>query len=180
MSAMQLQGNLRTLLLVILACFISGCSEKRGTQDLEKFVADLKSAEAAEIEPLPVIEPAELYEYAAASEGNPFSITNVLPEKKEVLKAAPLVAELDREREKLEYFPLDSLRMAGTLDQGGALWAMIIVPDGTIYRVKKGNYIGTNLGEILQVVEGQVVVEETFESGEGTWEKRKVSVALPE
>jgi Tfp pilus assembly protein PilP len=41
-------------------------------------------------------------------------------------------------------------------------------------------FTGTNLGKILQVVEGQIVIEETYESDNGEWEKRKVSVALPE
>lgn len=169
----------RVFFLLALS-LLGGCENTKGTEDLEQFVAEIKSATAPEVEPLPIIEPVESYQYAAASEGNPFSISNVLPEKKEVPKAPPLLAELDRDREVLEFFPLDSLIMVGTLKQGDVLWAMIVAPDGTIHRVKKGNYIGSNLGEILEVVEGQIKVEETFESDDGEWEKRVVAVALPE
>ena len=171
----------RFLVFSLLCLFVAGCDKVKGTKDLEEFVSKTKSSAVPEVEPLPGVEPAESYQYAAAFEGNPFSIINVLPEQKEALKkkVAPLIAELSRDREALEFFPLDSLEMAGTLTLDGTRWAIIMAPDGTVHRVSKGNYLGTNLGEILEVVEGSIKVEETVQAEGGELEKRIVAVALP-
>jgi type IV pilus assembly protein PilP len=124
----------KSVFLVAISLLLTACTDDRGIQDLEQFVAEQKSIKPPEIEPLPVIEPADSYAYAAASEGNPFSISNVIPDVKVMPKAEPLVMKLDRDREILEYFPIDSLKMVGTLNQGGALWAMVVAPDDTIHR----------------------------------------------
>lgn len=174
--------NSKWLLLVSAGLLLSACADNRGTEDLKRYVEEINRIEALEIESLPIILPTDSHAYSAYSEGNPFSIFNVLPEKsEEPAKAiAPLVFDQGRKREELEKHPLESLTMVGTLSLGKGLWAIVKTFDGTIYRVKKGNYMGTNLGEILQVVESQIVIEETYKSGEGSWKKRKISVALPE
>ncbi len=70
--------------------------------------------------------------------------------------------------------------MVGTLEQSGRAYAIIFAPDDTVHSVSKGNYAGTQLGEIIEVLEGEIVLEETVKLNNGRWEKRKVSLALIE
>ena len=86
----------------------------------------------------------------------------------------------NRTPEFLESFPLDTLRMVGTLSQGEYLWALIRTPDSTIQRVSEGNYMGQNYGKIVQVSDVVIKLTEIIPDGYGGWRERASSVALSE
>ena len=86
----------------------------------------------------------------------------------------------DRPQEPLEEFPLDSLRMVGTLERNEDSWALIKASDDTIHRIKPGNYIGQNHGKIISVNEYAVDLTEIIPDGMGGWMERHASVALSE
>ena len=86
----------------------------------------------------------------------------------------------NRTPEFLESFPLDTLRMVGTLSQGEYLWALIRTPDSTIQRVSEGNYMGQNYGKVVQVSDGDIKLTEIVPDGYGGWRERASSVALSE
>jgi len=148
--------------------------------DLKAFTASVREQAKPEIEPLPTIEPAESFEYSASKTVNPFSEQNVIPKIKASLEIAPVLPDQGRVREPLEYFPLDSLRMVGTLTQGDEIFAVVFAPDDTVHRLKRGDYAGTQLGEVTEITPGEVILEETVRRRNGQWEKRKVSLALIE
>ena len=75
---------------------------------------------------------------------------------------------------------LDSLRMVGILQRGGAIEALIKTQDGTVHRVKTGNYLGQNNGKITLVAEDKVEMTEIVSDGAGGWLERQASVALSE
>ena len=159
---------------------LTACSDNDGLDDLRVFTAAQKAKKASPIEPLPSIKEAEKFQYTASSIVSPFSEENVLPEIKATLEISPILPDQDRIRQPLEYFPLDSLKMVGTLEQGGRTYAIVFAPDDTVHSVTKGNYAGTQLGEVIEVLEGEIVLEETVKLKNGRWEKRKVSLALIE
>ena len=148
--------------------------------DLVAFTESVKARPKPEIEPLPTIKPAESFEYTASETVKPFSELNVIPKIKASLEIAPVLPDQGRLREPLEYFPLDSLRMVGTLEQSQQMYAVVFAPDDTVHQLKKGNYAGTQLGEVIEISAGEVVLEETVQRKNGQWEKRKVSLALIE
>jgi len=88
--------------------------------------------------------------------------------------------DLNRPREPLEEYPLDSLRMVGILELKGTRWALIKTPDETIHRVRVGNYMGQNHGRITRITETQVDLIEIVPDGLGGWMERKAQVALVE
>ncbi len=178
-----MSGFIRRLPSLALVCGIlalAACSNNDGLDDLRAFTEAERAKKASKIEPLPEIRPAEVFRYTASSIVSPFSQENVLPEIKATLEISPILPDQDRIRQPLEYFPLDALRMVGTLEQDGRKYAVVFAPNDTVHRVAKGHYAGTQLGEVIEVLEGEIVLEETVKLKNGRWEKRKVSLALIE
>ena len=169
-------GLLAVALLASLQALASGALLK----DLEAFTDSVRARPKPEIEPLPTIKPAESFEYTASETIKPFSELNVIPKIKASLEIAPVLPDQGRLREPLEYFPLDSLRMVGTLEQNSQMYAVVFAPDETVHQLTKGNYAGTQLGEVIEISAGEVILEETVQRKNGQWEKRKVSLALIE
>jgi type IV pilus assembly protein PilP len=87
---------------------------------------------------------------------------------------------LDRPKEELEEFPLESLKMVGYWYQKGLASAIIRSPDGKVHRVKTGNYVGLNFGQISSVTDVEVKVKEMVQDGAGDWSERESSLQLVE
>jgi type IV pilus assembly protein PilP len=166
--------------VIVMVFSLLACSNNDGLDDLRAFTEAERAKKASAIEPLPSLRATEVFKYTASSIVSPFSQENVLPEIKATLEISPILPDQDRIRQPLEYFPLDSLKMVGTLEQNDQMFAVIFAPDDTVHSVSKGNYAGTQLGEIIEVLESEIVLEETVKLRNGRWEKRKVSLALIE
>jgi type IV pilus assembly protein PilP len=87
---------------------------------------------------------------------------------------------LNRPKEELEDFPLESLKMVGYLFQKGVGHAVIRSSEGKIYRVKAGNYIGLNFGQVVSVMETEVKIKEMVQDSVGDWSERESSLLLVE
>ena len=84
-----------------------------------------------------------------------------------------------RVKEPLESFPLDALDMVGTIgDPMNSPTALITDPSGAVHRVKPGNYLGQNDGQITAVYEDRVELVELVSNGNGGWMERPASIAL--
>ena len=86
---------------------------------------------------------------------------------------------MERRREPLEAFPLDALKMVGTLRKTGLGYALIQV-DKTVYQAKVGNYIGQNFGMITRVSDTAVELKEIVQDASGEWTERKAQLELQE
>ncbi len=179
-SASSKPHGRRWPLLGLLLILLWGCGIDENVDDLLEFTKTVRGQEKAEVEPLPTIHPTESFRYTASSIVSPFSIENVIPQAKSSLEIDPVLPDQGRFRQPLEYFSLDSLKMVGTLKKDSDLYAIVFAPDGTVHRVSKGDFAGTQLGEILDISDGAIVLEETVRLSRGGWEKRKVSIALSE
>ncbi len=82
--------------------------------------------------------------------------------------------------EELEQFELDSLRMVGTIDNESNNWAIVLDPNGVVHRVKVGNYIGGNIGKIINIFEDRIDLREIMQDSGGRWEEREAALALLE
>ena len=89
-----------------------------------------------------------------------------------------LTPDINRNKEPLEEFPLDALRMVGTIGANGKTYAMIKAPDGVIHRVTVKDHMGQNYGEITQISESEVGLMELVPDGFGGWVQRAASLAL--
>lgn len=142
------------------------------------------------IEPLPEIKPYEAYAYKSGKENapNPFKLFYVVNKPEitdEAIADDGLTEEMEREirnrnREELEQFELDSLRMVGTIDNENNNWAIVLDPNGVVHRVKVGNYIGANIGKIINIYEDRIDLREIVQDSTGRWEEREAALALLE
>ncbi len=172
--------------LVSAACWLalgltlSGCSGSN-TQDLQRFVETTRSQQQSKIEPLPEFKPYETYLYQAGELRSPFD-PGVPGQTEQILTGATsnIHPEANRAREPLEDFPLDTLRMVGTLEQNGQSWGLVLASDATIHRVQPNNYLGQNHGKIKQISEFEIELTEIVPDGLGGWMERPASLALSE
>jgi type IV pilus assembly protein PilP len=163
--------------LIIAAVLLSGCGQ--GMNDLQQYVEEVKARKSAPIKKTPTVNPPPLVDY---SEGlkDPFDSSVLNKVIKVSVKSSGVSPDPNRTPEYLENYPLDTLRMVGTMSQEATLWALIKTPDATIQRVAVGNYIGQNYGKIVQVSDTRVGLSEIIPDGFGGWMKRATSIALSE
>jgi len=169
----------KTIVCMALFTVLSGCV-KSEFEDLSVFVEQVKAKPAAAISPIPFVKPYESYAYIVEGQRDPFQ-----KEEGPQFSDAEVAAEgpgpdLDREKEALEAYPLDTLRMVGTLSRNGESWGLIKANDGVIHRVKSGHYLGQSFGRIINVEEQQIDLNEWVATTDGRWVERDASLALIE
>lgn len=169
----RVSTNVRTWVLCLAVLAISACSS--GMDDLEKYVQDTKNLPPPPLDPLPVMQQFETFEYAAQDLRDPFS--NPSDEQASSAGAGPR-PDPDRRKEALEAFPLDGLDMMGTLGAGDSLIGLIMDPDRVIHRVVVGNYMGQNDGRITSISEDKIELAELVPDGAGGWIERRADIAL--
>lgn len=156
---------------------LMGCGANE-FQDLKAFVAQSGEGLRGKVEPLPQVAPYEPFVYNDFELPNPFA-----PRKKEANRTggAGPQPDMDRKREALEAFPLESLKMVGTLERSNHNWAIIKTPDHNLYRVHPGNYMGQNFGKITMVSEAAVSLQELIQdTTTGSWSERTSTLQLLE
>ena len=84
---------------------------------------------------------------------------------------------MKRPKQPLEAFPLDALKFVGILEQGPLIWALIKQPDGLISRVKPGDYMGQNYGQIVGIKEKIIQLDELVQLN-GKWDKKRIVINL--
>lgn len=164
------------VLLMLVACVACGRSVTSTPGDapnLEKWVAEVKNRPAPPLEPLPVMQQFETFEYDAQTLRDPFS--NAFSDESGGSGPRP---DPNRPKQTLEQFPLDSLNMVGTIGGGANLVALVMAPDKVTYRVRAGVYMGQNDGRVTAVHEDRIDLVELVPDGAGGWLERPASVAL--
>lgn len=168
----------RALPLVVSLALLSGCAGD-GMDDLRDFVKNAHADRKPKIEPLPEVKPYEAYAYAAADLPNPFSTSNLRPRTAHGKASGPR-PDMNRRKEPLEEFPLDGLKMVGTLSRGKQSWAVIQAPDGTVHRVQRGNFMGHNFGRITRISDDRVDLVELHQGPLGDWQEREAVLSIQE
>lgn len=164
----------RLLLPLAVAAVLAGCSSE--IDELKSFVRDSEKGLPRRIDPLPAVKPFEPFAYEGFDLPDPFKPRKLSAPKE---GAGGLAPDLNRRKEPLEAFPLEQLKMVGTLSQGKDTFA-IVRADKTLYRVKKGNYMGQNFGLITDVTEGDIKLKEIVQDSAGDWAERQSVLPLLE
>ena len=151
---------------------LAACSGQGGLHD---WVAQVKARKGAPLPPLPVVKTFETFLYQDQDKRDPFEPA---PPQANVNNMAGPHPDQNRPREPLEAFPLDSLKMVGTIGTKGSIEALIKDPQGVIHQVHVGDYMGQNYGHVTQVTSGDVGLVELVPNGSGGWMERDASVAL--
>ncbi len=181
----RLSASLMRIFLLSLALVtLAGCG-RAGTADLDAYIAEVSSRPGGAIDPIPEVKPYEAFVYQAFEMRDPFSLAS--PGEQAAAAAARasssnsgILPDFKRPRELTEDFPLDAMRMVGHVRLAGQLWALIQDPNGTLHRVRPGNYMGKNHGRIIRVVENQIDLTEIVPDGLGSWMERQSALVLGE
>lgn len=166
---------------LVSAVALSACVSD-DMNDLRTYVERIKQRPAGRIEPLPEVKQFPSFVYAAADLPDPFMVPEIIDESSTIVDTPKLCNRPDpnRVKEELEKFTLDGLKMVGAVNHNSELFALIKDGQGIIYRVREGNYLGTNNGLIQKVYEDRVELVEIVPDGIGCWKEQTVSVLLQE
>ena len=144
-------------------------------QELAAMTKDLRG----KVDPLPQVKSFEPVPYRGESMVDPF-----VPNRIVVTQAAAgggggggVQPDLNRPKEPLEAFPMESIQMVGTLSQNRDVFALVRA-GASLFRVKKGNYMGQNFGVITGIDEGQISVKEVVQDSGGDWVERSTSLQM--
>lgn len=175
----------RLLIALFILSTLTSCSVN-DMNDLKKHVEEVKKRPPSYVEPLPEIQPYETFAYKATDLRDPFQ--QITDEKDKQPISSDLIVkpksnirpDFNRNREALENYQLDSLKMVGIIERENERWGLIRSPDGTIHRVQVGNFIGKNHGKINQIYEDLIKLTEIIPDGSDGWQERTAELALSE
>ncbi|HUL95082.1 MAG TPA: pilus assembly protein PilP [Usitatibacter sp.] len=165
----------RLLVPAALALATAGCSSE--IDDLKQFVRESDKNLPRRVEPLPAVKPFEPFTYEGFDLPDPFKPRKLAAPKEG--GGGGVAPDLNRRKEPLEAFPLEQLKMVGTLSQGNDTYALVRA-DKTLYRVKKGNYMGQNFGLITDVNDNEIKLKEIVQDSAGDWAERQSVLPLLE
>lgn len=170
--------NIKTCLLLWAITTLSSCSSGNN-QDIIAFMEQVRTDAVTRIriEPLPAYPPYVAVVYQSAGQRSPFDPPRqeTTSEVSGTLTSAP---DLSRPREFLERFNLAELSMVGSIEHNGVRWGLIRDAEGSVHRVREGNYLGRNYGLITQISESSLDLVETVVNGQGGWIERPRNMGM--
>ena len=160
------------VLTALLGALLAGCSGR--DSDLDHFLDATKTEPGGRVEPLPEVKPYEAYTYTDQELRSPFvpggsggANANLRPDN-------------HRNREYLEQFSLDTLKMVGTLNLGGNSYGLVQTKDGRVHRVVVGEHLGTNDGKVITISPSKIALVEIVPDGLGGYIERPAALPLNE
>jgi type IV pilus assembly protein PilP len=179
--AQMLPPSLSVATWVVFMALLAGCGNN-DFSDLNRYISEVKARPKEPIKPLAEIKAVEPFIFKPEGLRDPFrSLEQV--EQAEGGDATPgngIKPDTTRRKEELEAFPLDGLKMVGTVNIKSSLWGLIKASDGTIYRVKVGNYMGKNYGKIIRIVSDKIELMEIVPDKPGTWREQQATIKISE
>ena len=166
---------MKRLLIPAAVLALGGCSSE--IDELKQFVRDSDKGIPRRVEPLPAVKPFEPFAYEGFDLPDPFKPRKLSAPKEGA--GGGVAPDLNRRKEPLEAFPLEQLTMVGTLTQNKETYALVRA-DKTLYRVKKGNYMGQNFGLITDVTDSEIKLKEIVQDSAGDWAERQSVLPLLE
>lgn len=170
--------NICNYLIVVLAFGLTACGDA-DYEDLQQYVNEVKSRPGAAIASFPEAKPYARFLYEDVDLRDPFKPTTKVVARRGGF-GNQLRPNTSREVEALEQYPLDTLRMSGSLEQDNTKWGIVKTTDGFIYRVKVGNHLGKNFGKITRITDSEIQILEIISDGMGGWLERQAALKISE
>ena len=143
------------------AVVLSGCAGDPN-QEVKQWMDEQAKTMKGKVDPLPLVKPYVPFAYNAFDLPDPFKPRKIEPAR----GTSKLAPDLNRRKEPLEAYPIESLRMVGTLQQQN------------VYQVRTGNYLGQNFGIITGISEGEIRLRELVQDSSGDWTERQSRLLL--
>lgn len=161
------------------ALLLAGCSGDE--QELSQWMEQQKREVKPNVQPLSPPKKFVPQAYTSLTGVEPFSTQKLTVALKQEARQpnSILAAEINRRKEPLEAYPLDSMRMVGSVTRNGQQYALLRV-DNLLYQVKHGDYLGQNYGKITKISETDVSLREIVQDAAGEWIERPSALQLQE
>lgn len=165
--------------IVLASALLAACSGEQ--QELSEWMEQQKREVKPSVQPLSPPKKFNPQPYAALTGVEPFSQQKLTVALKQEARQpnSLLAAEINRRKEPLEAYPLDSMRMVGSVVRSGRPYALLRV-DNLLYQVKAGDYLGQNYGKITRISETDVALREIVQDAAGEWIERTSALQLQE
>ncbi|HQO28219.1 MAG TPA: pilus assembly protein PilP [Accumulibacter sp.] len=162
--------------LCLTAVALVACASS-DQEELQTWMDTVAQDAKGKIPPIPVVEPYVAVPYDVGELVDPFKASKIGPEDKK--GGGGFRPDLDRPKEPLEAYPLESLKFVGVMTRNKTSYA-IVQADGSLYQVRIGNYMGQNFGVVVGVSEAEVTLRELVQDAVGDWIERTSSLQLQE
>ena len=169
----------RVLVVALTATLLAACGAEIG--ELQQWMEQQRREAKPNVPPLQPPKKFDPQPYVAAGAVEPFSTQKltVALKRDERQPSSLLAAEVNRRKQPLEAYPLDSMAMVGSVSKQGRPFALLRV-DNLLYQVKVGDYMGQNYGRVLRVSDSDLVLREVVQDAAGEWIERNSTLQLQE
>lgn len=168
-------ANFKLLPIVALGVLLTACGGEEG-DDLDQYMRDAAKHIKPTVKPIPEVKP-----YVALSYNADGSLVDPFRARKAMNKSSGLQPNLNRAKEPMEAYPLESLKYVGMLSRNKLTYALLKTPDNNVQQVKVGNYVGQNFGRVIQISDSEVILNEIVQDElSGDWIERVSNLALQE
>lgn len=158
---------------------LAGCGANH--EELQQWMDQQRREVKPNVPPLQAPKKFDPFPYGSAQMVEPFSNQKLtVAIKQESRQPNSLLAgEINRRKEPLESFPLDSMSMVGSMTRGATPSALLRV-DNLLYQVKVGDHLGQNYGRITKIGETDIALREIVQDAAGEWIERTSTLQLQE
>ncbi len=163
-------------ILVGVTALVSGCSSRIDSVSAE--MEAIHNQPPQPVPPPPAFLPVPTFSYSAQRLRSPFMPPSLAQELM-VMSGRKVMPDLSRPPQYLEQFPLESLRMRGTINRAGQpLFGLVEDSEGSVLRVQVGNYLGKNYGRIVGITPSQINIIEIVPDGKDGFIERPRSLVM--
>jgi type IV pilus assembly protein PilP len=165
--------------LLLASGLLAACSAEH--DELRAWMEQQRREAKPNVTPLQPPKKFDPQPYTSAQAVDPFSNQKLSVALKQEARQpnSLLAAELNRRKEPLEAYPLDSMSMVGSFNKQGQPYALLRV-DNLLYQVKVGDYLGQNYGRVTRIAETEVSLREVVQDAAGEWIERPAALQLQE
>lgn len=158
---------------------LAGCTSEH--EELQAWMAQERAQTHPSVQPISPPQKFNPQRYEVGETVEPFSAQKLIVVLKQDRSQpnSAVAAELNRRKEPLEAFPLDSMSMVGSVARKGVQYALLKV-DNLLYQVKVGDYLGQNFGRIMKLTETEIELREIVQDASGEWIERPAALQLQE
>jgi type IV pilus assembly protein PilP len=165
--------------VLVTGLLLAACGAEQ--EELGQWMEQQKREVKPSVQPLSPPKKFNPQPYSALTGVEPFSTQKLTVALKQEARQpnSLLAAEINRRKEPLEAYPLDSMRMVGSVQRNGLPYVLLRV-DNLLYQVKQGDYLGQNYGKITKISETDVALREIVQDAAGEWIERSSALQLQE
>jgi type IV pilus assembly protein PilP len=170
---------MRRLICIAMLAALSGC--EGDMDELRQWMEQQRKEAKPSVAPLLPPKKFLPQPYESGASVDPYSAQklSVAIKQEAAQPNSLLTAEMNRRKEPLEAYPLDSMNMVGSLTRDNRRYALLRV-DNLLYQVKAGEYLGQNFGRITKISETEITLREVVQDAAGEWIERTSTLQLQE